>query len=165
MGDNKEFTPINSQEELDNVIKDRLNRQSEKHSKELEEVKSRYADYESLKSAKADYETKLNELTEQLSSATEKVKGYDSIIAEKDAQIKTFEVNALKNRIISERGLSPKAIDFLKGETEEELIASADGLTELVSSKRVAPLAGVGGTDVPDARTQALKSMLNNLSN
>lgn len=159
------FKPITSQEELDAVLKDRLNRQSDKHSKELAEVKAKYADYDTLKTAQADYETKLNELNEQLTKANEKCAGYDSEIASRDEKIKSYELNSLKMKIIGEEDLSYGAIEFLKGETEDELRQSAESLKKLFTQKKVAPLAGSPATGTADTRTQALQTMLNSLTN
>jgi len=159
----KEFTPITTQEALDSVIKDRLNRQSDKHSKELEAVKSQFADYDALKSANADYENKLNELNTELSKANEKVKGYDSQIAELNAKVKAYESLTLKQEIVKEFDLAADAIDFLNGENEEELRAAAEKLQKLAPRQRVAPLAG-GSNENPNSKTQALKSMLSNLN-
>lgn len=97
--DEKEFTPITSQEALDAVLKDRLNRQNDKHSKELEAIKAQYSDYEALKSAQTDYEKKLNELSTQLTEANDKVSGYDSQIAELSAQIKAYETLSIKEKM------------------------------------------------------------------
>lgn len=157
-----EFVAITSQEALDNVIKDRLNRQNEKHSKELAEIKSQYADYDELKSARDGYEAKISDLNEQLEKANDTLNGCNSTIAERDAEIKTLKAQAIKERAIRVYELSDDAIEFLSGETEEDIIGCAEKLSKLAPKKVVAPLAG-SETAKGDAKTQAYKDMLNNL--
>lgn len=130
-----EFTPITSQEALDNVLKERLNRQSEKHSRELAEVRGQYADYDELKTKQQDYETQLNELRTQLDDAQAKVSGYDSQIAERDERIKAFEVRELKLRIANDENLDAEAIEFLHGETEDEIRESARHLYAITTKE------------------------------
>lgn len=155
----KEFNPITSQEALDAVIKDRLNRQSEKHSKELAEVKAQYADYDELKSAKDGYEAQLNELTTKLNEANGRLEGVDSQIAEKDKALREVQTELMKEKAVRAYNLSDDAVEFLKGETEEEIIESAIKLSKLSPKKMVAPLAS-GEAGVTDPQTQAFKSML-----
>ena len=158
----KEFAPITSQDALDSVLKDRLNRQNEKHAKELAELKSQYADYEELKASKDEYERQLTELQTQLTDVQGKVSGYDSMIAERDEKIKAFEVRDKKLRIANEMNLPTDAIEFLKGEDDDTIRESAEKLSKL-TPKKVAPLAGVE-TPVSDEKTIALKSMLQSLN-
>lgn len=157
-----EFTPITSQEALDNILKDRLNRQNEKHSKELAELKAQFSDYDDLKLASTEHEKQLSDLKNQLDDAQGKVNGYDSMIAERDAKIKAFEVRDQKVRIANEINLPLDAIEFLNGETEDEIRESAKHLSA-ITNKRVAPLAGTEGP-VSDEKTMALKSMLQSLN-
>lgn len=157
----KEFTPITSQEALDSVLKDRLNRQNEKHSKELAEVKAQLQEYESMKAQTAEQSEKIATLEEQLKAASEKALGFDSEIAERDKRIKAFEVKELKTKIAGEKGLSLEAVEFLQGETAEEISASAEKLSKL-APKKTAPLAG--RETATDTRAAAFKQMLGELS-
>ena len=66
-----EFTPITTQEEFDNAIKERLTRDREAQAKKVAE---KYADYEDLKSKTAEYEKQIAGFTEQLKGVEEKDK-------------------------------------------------------------------------------------------
>lgn len=157
-----EFTPITNQETLDAVLKDRLNRQHEKHAKELEEVKAQYADYDELKKSKEGYETKLSEMTSELEETKGKLDGINSQIEERDKVIKAYEMRELKTRVASELELPREAIEFLHGESEDEIRESAEKLARITPKKVVAPLANNEPVAV-DEETQALKTMLANL--
>ncbi len=160
-----EFTPITieSQEQLDGMFRDRLNRQNEKHSREISELKAQYSDYETLKEENQGFKSQIETLSTQLSEANEKVKGYDSQIAEKDAAISQYKIDSLKGSIISEMNLPSDAINFLQGSDEESIRANAESLKSLVAAgHKVAPLA-VRETSV-NSRNDALRQMLSNLN-
>lgn len=162
----EEFKPITieSQEEMDNLFKSRLGRESEKHRKEIEALKASYADYEELKAMAEGRSTEVEDLKAQLEEVTSRISGYDSLIAEKDKRIKEYETDALKTKVLTEYGLSIEAKGFLQGEDEESLKASAESLKSLVGSSRQAPLASgdprSGGTKEASNST-AYKQLLN----
>lgn len=148
------FTPITieSQEQLDGMFKDRINRQNEKHSKELAEK---------LGEVKSDYESKLAEVNEELAKAKEVASGYDSIIAEKDAKIHEYELASVKSQVALEMGLTHDAVKFLQGDNEESIRSSAEALKSLVKVTP-APMAreeAVGG----NSEQASYREMLNNL--
>lgn len=119
-----EFTPINTQEELDNIIKERLIRDREAQSK-------KYADYEDLKKKVKEYEDKIEEYTNAIAKYDEQLKG----VAEKDkeieslkGQVKTYEINALKVKIANEVGLPAGFSTRLSGEDEKAIKEDAKAL-------------------------------------
>ena len=134
-----EFKPINTQEEFDAAIKDRIERE-----------RGKYADYESLKAQVGTLTTERDTAVQQLSDA--------------NAKIKTYETNSVKMRIAQEKGLPAEMALRLNGETEEEISQDADSMAQIFrATKGAAPLfdnsAAVGGDN--DA---ALKQMLQNLN-
>ena len=126
-----EFTPIETQEQFDSMIGERLKREGEKIRKEYEgflspdEVTKKYEGYLSP------------------DEVTEKYKGYLSPdeVAVKDAKIKGYEQHSVKTRIAHELGLSYESIDFLKGDDEESIRKSAETLKALVGNRTAPPLA------------------------
>lgn len=150
----EEFTPITieSQEQFDALVKDRLSRQNEKHSKELAEK---------LGEAKSGFESQLTEIQTKLDEAEKKISGYDSIISEKDKEIKKYELASVKSQIARETGLSFDAVDFLQGEDEESIRKSAEALKNLV---KVAP-APMATNEPRGQKTEsgAYREMLKNL--
>lgn len=130
-----EFTPIESQEEFDNRISERLNRQKEALTKQ-------FADYDDLKKKVSDYETQIGSLTKD---AEEKAKAYaetDARIAEYEAKIKGYESASLKTRVAHEIGLPYELASRLTGDSEEDVRKDAEKLAQLVKKNQPsAPLA------------------------
>ena len=128
---------ITTQEELNEVIKDRLKRAEDKYSKKYEGFLSP----EDVEAIKKDYDDQITKLNAEIQSASEKVSKYDNDIAERDAKIKEFETSAIKSRVIRDCGLNYDAMQFIQGEDEESIKASAEALKSLVGNKPAAPLA------------------------
>lgn len=161
MGDN-EFKPITSQEELDAVLKDRLNRQSEKHSRELSE---KLASFEEAKTKLAEAEAKIGELNStiesnatQLSDLQSKYDESTKLLSEKDATLKKYERDSVKNAIATEYGIPAELANRLTGETEEEMRADAELLKNAVGLNRIPPLAKPMQVD-SNSREAALRSL------
>ena len=126
-----EFTPIETQEQFDSMIGERLKRERETVKKEYEgflspdEVTKKYEGYLSPDDVKKKYEGYLS----------------PDEVAVKDAKIKGYESHSVKTRIAHELGLSYDAVGFLKGDSEEAIRKSAESLKGLVGASNVAPLA------------------------
>lgn len=151
-----EFTPIESQEEFDNRISERLNRQKEALTKQ-------YADYDDLKKKVSDYETQIGKLTKD---AEEKAKAYaetDARIAEYETRIKGYESASLKTRVAHEIGLPYELASRLTGESEEDIRKDAEKLAQLVKKTQpAAPLANPE-TKPTDSIHASSREMLNQL--
>lgn len=153
-----DFKAIETQEQLDAVIGERLKRERETNVKKYEG----YLSPEDFKTKTADYETKIGDLTKELNESNKKLADRDKEIAERDTKIRTYETASVKSRIAHEVGLSYDAIDFLKGEDEDSIRKSAESLKALVGSKQAAPLANVedsSGVDKDAALRKTLKSL------
>lgn len=154
MGD---FTPINTQEELDAILAERLRRKDEQTAK-------KYGDYDDLKTKVTTYETQIGDLNEKLEELTGKQKGHEKEVSELTAKVKKYETAALKSRIASEKGLPLELADRLTGETEEELGKDAEKLLGVVGkTKKAAPLADPepGKTTTDDSMWRSLAKNLN----
>lgn len=151
-----EFTPITSQEEFDNRISERLNRQKEALTKQ-------YADYEDLKKKVSDYETQIGKLTKD---AEERAKAYaetDAKIAEYETKIKGYESASLKTRVAHDIGLPYELASRLTGDTEEDIRKDAENLAQLVKKNQpAAPLANPEAKPV-DSIHASSREMLNQL--
>lgn len=134
----EEFKPINTQEEFDVAIRERLNRERQK-----------YADYDTLK--------------DQVGTLTTERDTYKQQVDERDAKIRKYETDSVKTRIAQEKGLPASMASRLAGETEEEIQQDADTLAQIFkSAKGPAPMfeGGTGGgNDVDAAMRQMLQSM------
>ena len=152
-----DFTVIETQEQFDAAIKDRLGREKAKFAEQL-------AGYDETKAKLSDAEKQIADLTEALTAANEKVSGFNEQIAERDKKIADYATRAAKTQIAHEMGLSFDAIDFLKGETEDDIRKSAESLKNLVGVQKVAPLASNDGASL-DPKEAALRGMLQDLKN
>ena len=120
MAEEKTFT----QEELDKIINERLDRAQKKHADEL---------------SKKDAE--IDKLNKDLKDTKEKYQGFDDEkakyakeIDELKGKVKGYETASAKRKIADELGLDSKALEFILGDTEEEMKASAEKLKALTGS-------------------------------
>lgn len=155
-----DFNVIETQEQLDSIIGERLTRQRT----QLEEKFKGFLSPDDFASKTQDLNDQIAGLTEQLAAANAKSAEYEKTITEKDALIKTHETASVKSRIAHEMGLSYEAISFLQGEDEDSIKKSAESLKGLVGKNNVPPLANYG-KPADDSKTEAYKNMLKDLSN
>ena len=116
-----EFKIIETQEQLDEIIKNRIER-----------VKAKYADYDSLSAKVQDLETEKLKLTELLDKQKE-IEGTDkNKIAELEKGIQSWETKALKQKVAIKYNLPFDLADRLKGDSEESLTEDAERLASLM---------------------------------
>lgn len=118
------FKVIETQEELDAIIRERLERAEKKYEgfMSAEDVQKLKDTYEA--SVKADNE-KYSALEKEKEDLMAKVKGY--------------EVGTLKTKVALANNLPVGATDYLKGETEEELTESAKALSSMFTPRGAEP--------------------------
>lgn len=116
-----EFKIIETQEQLDEIIKNRIER-----------VKAKYADYDSLSAKVQDLETEKLKLTELLDKQKE-IEGNDkNKIAELENGIRGWETKALKQKVAIKYNLPFDLADRLQGDSEESLTEDAERLASLM---------------------------------
>ena len=144
-----DFKVIETQEQLEEVLKKRLERERETVKKEFEgylsptDVAEKYKGYLSPEAEKEKYKNHLS----------------PEEVAKKDAKIKEYETDSVKTRVAHENGLSYEAISFLRGEDEESIKKSAEALRALMGSNSTAPLASTESS-IANAEDAALKNTL-----
>lgn len=141
----EEFKPIETQDELDNIIKDRLARNTKSVT---DEVTKKFEGYISP-----------DEYGKLKSSLSEK----DGTIADITAKNKALEVASVKARIAHEFKIPYELADKLSGETEEDIKADAETFSKFIAPKtHTAPL---GSTEHPaeDAKKAAYKNLIKGL--
>ncbi len=152
-----EFTPINTQEEFNAAISDRLKRERETLSK-------KYGDYDDLKTKVTNYEKQIGELNRSISDSAQKYAGYDKTVADLQAKVKGYETASVKTRIAREAGIPYELAERLSGETEEDIRKDAESLARIVGkgTQHPAPLKSTepaGGGDKKAALRQMLRDM------
>ena len=148
-----EFKVIETQEQLDKVIGERIRRAEEKAAE-------KYNDYEAIKTQNAEYVTQISQLQEQLQKQTETINGNQSIVDDLKAQVQNYESSSLKTRIALEAGLPYKMAERLTGTTEEEVRADAEMMVKLMGAQT--PAAPIGTNDpviTTDSKDAALKKL------
>lgn len=150
-----DFKTIETQEELDAIIKTRLDRNTKTVT---DEVKKSYEGYLSPDEAK--------KLTDQVEALTKQLAERDGSIADLTAKNKQYETASVKARIAHEKGLPYELAERLSGETEQDIAADAEKLAQFVGSQKpAAPLyAPRGGTGAASGTDAALMAMLGELS-
>ncbi|MDD6561373.1 MAG: hypothetical protein PUF17_10490 [Lactimicrobium massiliense] len=139
-----DFTPITSQEQLESVIKDRINRERDTVNKKFEG----YTSPDDLKKIKDDYAKQIADLTKNADDLAKKYADYDKKIAEKDANIKGYETNLVKMRIAHETGLPYELAGRLSGDSEDAIKKDAENLVKLIGNgQKKAPLADPEGDE------------------
>lgn len=151
-----EFKIIETQEEFDKAIQERLNRQKES-------IEKQYADYAEIKERNTTLETEVGTLKTTLSETNEKYTNYDKDIADLNAKIAGYETANMRTRIALQHNIPYDLASRLVGEDEESITADAKKLAELVGNKEpVAPLRDV--EPIIDGKDGAYKALLENLN-
>ena len=147
-----DFKVIETQEQLEEVLKERLKRERETTEKKYEsylspeDVEKKYKDHLSPDAVKEKYKDYLT--PEEAAKLNAKLKGY--------------ETDSVKTRIAHEMGLSYDAVGFLSGEDEESIKKSAEKLKGLVGATNIAPLASTEQA-LENEKDTALKNTLKGL--
>lgn len=165
-----EFKKIETQEEFDSMVKDRLERQAKKTAEETEKkfagwispdeaAKQKAALEKQLADSKADMEKQLAELTGKLG---DKEAAYNKLEGEK----KALDLVRLKESAAREAGLPFELASRLTGETADDLKADAEALSKIVGAGGgyVAPLFEQPAKSAASTTDAAYMSMLEDLS-
>lgn len=154
-----EFNPINSQEELDAIIKNRIDRERKANAE-------KYADYEELKNASANYESNIATLKQALEEANTKIAEHNTVVDGLNARISAYEVKETKTRIAKEVGLDMELADRITGTDEDAMRKDAESLANIFKS-HATPLAVSEpiATGNPNDEKVALKKVVGELFN
>lgn len=147
----EEFKPIATQEEFDQLVKQRLQREREK-----------FSDYEQIKGKLASYEKRIGELTQTIESNKNNYQEKNKEIELLNSKIKGYELQQLKTKIAIENNLPISLADRLRGESEEDIKKDASLMGEYFSKRIEAPLRNVEAKYVND-ETTAYRNLLQKL--
>lgn len=148
----EEFKKIETQEELNAIIGERLKRSETKHAEETAGLRKE------IETLKADKEA----LSKKMQEETAKYAEYDKNLTELQGKVKKYETDSVKTRIAKEVGIPAELFDRLRGETEEELKKDAESLKALLP-KHQAPGKGNAPKDADgneDDTRAGLREML-----
>lgn len=159
-----EFKTIETQEELDKIIKKRL----EQKDREVAEAYKDYMSPDDVKAMKADYEKQIQDANKLVEDAKVKLQTFDETVSNLTKRAEAAEVSNLKTKVAIDNNVPIKLASRLVGTTEEELKADAQQLLEGLgtnSSGGTTPplyLGGQGGsqTNTIDAAMAQFASQL-----
>ena len=153
-----DFKVIESQEEFDVRIKDRIERAKEKAIEDYKtEIKKTIDD---LKSENSSLKNEMAGYKESL----EEVKGKDETIKSLNEKISAFERAEVKRNIALEYGLPLKLAEKISGDDEDSMKKDAEGMAKYFSESKKSyepPLKSY--EDKVDDKDQALKNLLDGL--
>ena len=133
-----DFTPIETQEQLDKIIGERIRRAEQKAAE-------KYADYEDLKTQNAGYVTQISQLQTQLQAQADKAKESETSIADLTAKVHQYETASVKTKVALEMGLPYQMASRLTGDDEKAIRADAEAMKQLIGAQ-VGP-APLGSTE------------------
>lgn len=160
-----DFKAITTQEELDQIIGERLTRDRAARQKEIQD---KYGNLDELEKSKAGYEEQINKMKGQIDELNGKIKKYEDYdaksleLSDAKAKIKEYETASVKQRIAHENGIPYELAGRLTGTTEDELKADAKMISGFIQRKAAPPLGsseptGEGGKEA------AYKTLLKNM--
>lgn len=156
-----EFKAIETQEQFDEAIKDRLKREERKWA-------DKYSDYlspEDLASRTEELNNKISELGNSLNEANDKATKDAETIASLEGKVKTYETASVKSRIAHEVGLPYELANKLSGEDEESIRKDAEALLPFVAKKQTPPLRNPeAGDPKGDSKREAMADLAKKLS-
>lgn len=144
----EEFKPIETQEQFDIAVQDILKAKQKKYENYMSpaEVKKKYEGYMSPEAVEKKY------------------KGYITadVAAEKDSKIREYEMQAMKANVAEKLGLTREAIEFIKGDNEDDIKRSAETLKAMLGKAGAPPLRS-NETNREKSTDEALRSTLRKL--
>ncbi|MGG5373520.1 capsid assembly scaffolding protein Gp46 family protein [Enterococcus sp. AZ196] len=147
-----EFKAIESQEELDRIIQDRLTREREK-----------FSDYDAIKTRNAELETQVGTLQTAIEESKTTAADYDKQLSELNTQVAGYETASLRTRIALQHGLPYDLADRLQGTDEASIKADAERLAGFVTQKPQVPPLKSTESPIEDEKNSAYKNLLNGL--
>lgn len=151
-----DFKAIETQEDLDRILKDRLNRQKESYEQKL-------ADYEELSKQNTEFQKEISNLKTAFEGAKTNASEYDTKIEELNKTISDYQTREMKTSIAIQNGLPIDLANRLVGTDEESLRADAERLVGFMKPNNPpVPLKNVEDNAM-DSKHSAYQSLLNNL--
>lgn len=159
------FKPIETQEDLDIIVGERLKREREKYAG-FDEAKEKAAKFDELAKRVSGFEEQIQKLNGDLKAEREKHSNTDETIAALTKRATAAEASILKSKIAHEAGLPYELAERLSGDTEDALREDAKTLAGFVKPQTAPPLRstepGNGSNNSKHAALAALAASFNN---
>lgn len=149
------FKVIETQEQFDELVKDRL---AKAKDKAREEVRAEFSDYDALKQQIAELNEKVkataSEKDTEIKSLQDQLKESAKEKDELTGKAKAYELQATKIKVASDMGIPLEMADRLSGDDEESIKADAENIKDLFGTKQAAPLGSYEVSGEPTTRDQ-----------
>lgn len=142
-----DFKAIETQEQLDAIIGERIRRAESKAAE-------KYADYDSVKHQNDELTAQIADLTKQIKAKDEAISGNKEIVDNLNAKIKDYETRSVKTRIAHEVGLPYQLADKLSGEDEDAIREDAKKMASFIKT----PAAPIGSVEPTHEDSDPVKS-------
>lgn len=130
-----EFTPIESQEQFDAMVKERVERAKKSAAKEYE---TQLKDLEGIKEQLATKDEEITALKAKIGDFESEKKSSEESYQSMQKELSELKLKALKTQIAMDNNLPTDMADRIKGDDEEAMRADAQKLASYVNRK-VAP--------------------------
>lgn len=147
-----EFKAIETQDELDKIIQDRLTRQKEK-----------YSDYDQLKSKIEELETENSALKTAAEETKKTLENNDHTVSDLNEKISGYETANLKTKIALQNGIPFDLADRLTGNDEETIKADAERLAGYMKPSTPPPLKSTEMHSI-SGKDNAYKNLIENMN-
>lgn len=122
-----DFKAITTQEEFDERIRERIERAEKKAREEFKG----WISPDDMKLINDKHTSEVQKLNEAHAKEMEKYAGYDEKFNSQASEIHDLKIREMKTKVAIEKKLPIDAVEFLKGDDEEAITASADKLSKL----------------------------------
>lgn len=128
-----DFKPIETQEQFDEMIKERLERNTKTVT---ENVTKQFEGYISPE----DFQTKAKDLTGQIETLKTEKSTFETQVKELEGKVHSYEIGSVKTKVAHEFKIPYELSHKLSGETEEEIRKDAENLSKYVGNVCQAPV-------------------------
>lgn len=145
-----EFKPIESQEQFDAMVKDRLERAERSFIE-------KYGKSDELKTQLGAKDDQIAELTKQLEEANKNFESSKAQVDGLNAKVLQYETDSVKTRVAHEEGIPYEMASRLAGDNEEAIRADAKALAKMMKAQATTPppfKPELPPQDKPDTRKQ-----------
>lgn len=129
MNEQNEFKPIETQEQLNSIVKNRVERERDKFTEELNQ----------LKAENNDLKKQVNDLTDTVNQSNTTIDDMKSQLKEKDDKIQGFTIDQMKSDLAFEYGIPRNLSKRLQGGSYEEIEADAKEMAKTFENMRPDP--------------------------
>lgn len=138
-----DFTPINTQEEFDQKIQERL-------ARERATIAKRYEDYDQIKKDRDDFSSQIEGFQKTAKENADKITDLETKLADANKKAADFELKNFRSQAALANGIPKELCDRITGDTEEAINEDAKklaGLFKKQNNKGLPPFEAGGDGD------------------